>query len=417
MVPGTATATDDAAGPVTPMTPSHLVPAPIAPTPSTGHPTHPVAAPAPPPIATPSVGICTLPPDVRTLDISNAPPTDARMQDATEDLLGTSVPDAPAMDERATPTQLPYRDTAVPQLVPSQIMAVWADAVAEVLEDIRDAVKRGHSASVVTGVQYLLTLASEVLGDNRGGKNQKRRAAARVRDLRKRTRAAMTLADSGGKNAGRSKTAIIADDALAGRIYRHVRNGNDGRAARCLDSSPVAQICDETLAQLRCLHPAAPAPSQPTPHDAPQGGPAQVEADALSHILLRLPRGTAAGLSGWTYEHVRAAGLYDKRTGEAMRGFVNDILSGAIPHSDLLLASRLIALEKPHGGVRPIAIGEAFLRVASICALSTVQTAADLLAPLQVGVGIPGGAHSDQISSTLTWSPSRLLSTECLQPL
>ena len=61
-------------------------------------------------------------------------------------------------------------------------------------------------------------------------------------------------------------------------------------------------------------------------------------------------------LSGWTYEHVRAAGLYDKRTGEAMRGFVNDILSGAIPHFDLLLpvASRLIALEKPHGGVRPI---------------------------------------------------------------
>ena len=76
-----------------------------------------------------------------------------------------------------------------------------------------------------------------------------------------------------------------------------------------------------------------------------------------------------------------------------MRGFVNDILSGAIPHSYLLLACRLIALEKPHGGVRPIAIGEAFLRVSSICALSPVQTAADLLAPLQVGVGIDGGAE------------------------
>ena len=76
-----------------------------------------------------------------------------------------------------------------------------------------------------------------------------------------------------------------------------------------------------------------------------------------------------------------------------MRGFVNDILSGAIPHSDLLLASRLIALERPHCGVRPIAIGEAFLRVAGICALSTVQTAADLPAPLQVRVGNAGGAE------------------------
>ena len=92
------------------------------------------------------------------------------MQDATEDLLGTCAPDTPDMDDRATPTQLPHRDTAVPQLVPFQVTAVWADAVAEALEYIRDAVKRGHRASVVTGIQYLLTLAREVLGNTRGGK-------------------------------------------------------------------------------------------------------------------------------------------------------------------------------------------------------------------------------------------------------
>ena len=51
---------------------------------------------------------------------------------------------------------------------------------------------------------------------------------------------------------------------------------------------------------------------------------------------------------------------------DAMREFVNDLLSGDIPHCHLLLASRLIALEKPQGGVRPIAIGEAFLRLASV---------------------------------------------------
>ena len=76
-----------------------------------------------------------------------------------------------------------------------------------------------------------------------------------------------------------------------------------------------------------------------------------MEAEALTHILLRLPCGTAAGLSGWTYKHVRAAGLYDTRTGKAMRRFVNDILSGAMLHLDLLLASRLIALKRPQGGV------------------------------------------------------------------
>ena len=76
-----------------------------------------------------------------------------------------------------------------------------------------------------------------------------------------------------------------------------------------------------------------------------------------------------------------------------MRGFVNDLLSGDIPHCHLLLASRLIALEKPQGGVRPIAIGEAFLHLSSICALSTAQNAADLLAPLKIGVGISGGVR------------------------
>ena len=76
-----------------------------------------------------------------------------------------------------------------------------------------------------------------------------------------------------------------------------------------------------------------------------------------------------------------------------MRGFVNDLLSGDIPHSHLLLASRLIALEKPQEGVRPIAIGEVFLRLSSICALSTAEDAADLLMPLQIGVGISGGAE------------------------
>ena len=76
-----------------------------------------------------------------------------------------------------------------------------------------------------------------------------------------------------------------------------------------------------------------------------------------------------------------------------MRGIVTDLLSGDIPHCHLLLASRLIARQKPHGGVRPIAIGEAFLRLSSSCALSTAQKAADLLAPLQIGVGTSGGSE------------------------
>lgn len=93
------------------------------------------------------------------------------------------------------------------------------------------------------------------------------------------------------------------------------------------------------------------------------------------------------------------------------QGFVNGTLSGVVPHSDLLVASRCIALRKRQGGVRSVAVGVAFLEVTSICALSTVHTAAHVLAPFEVGVGIHGvrksrAKHSDRPSPASTWSTS-----------
>lgn len=75
-------------------------------------------------------------------------------------------------------------------------------------------------------------------------------------------------------------------------------------------------------------------------------------------------KGTASGPSWWTYEQLRIAGpgLRDVRTWALMRGFVNDMLAGAIPHDAFISASRLIALEKPDGGIRHSSIGEAFSR-------------------------------------------------------
>ena len=50
--------------------------------------------------------------------------------------------------------------------------SIWADAVADALEYIRDAVKRRYHDSIAAGIQHLLTLASEVLGDNRGARQR-----------------------------------------------------------------------------------------------------------------------------------------------------------------------------------------------------------------------------------------------------
>ena len=172
--------------------------------------------------------------------------------------------------------------------------------MADALEYIRDAAKRKHHGSIAAGTQHLLMLASEVLGDNRGGSGQQRRAAARVRDFRKRARAASTRAGATRSDSSRGRTATVAEHALTGRVHRHVRNGNDGRAARCIDSSRMAVVDDVTVAHLKALHPAAPPPVPPTVEEGP-AGPAQVDADRFLGILQRLRQGTASGLSGWTY--------------------------------------------------------------------------------------------------------------------
>jgi hypothetical protein len=67
-------------------------------------------------------------------------------------------------------------------------------------------------------------------------------------------------------------------------------------------------------------------------------------------------------------------------------------VSGTLPHLPALLDSTLIGFEKPGGnGLRPIAIGEVWLRLAGICAMAALPEIGQALAPLQLGVGIRGG--------------------------
>ena len=47
-----------------------------------------------------------------------------------------------------------------------------ADSVAASLWYIRDAVKRGHRSSALTGIQWQLPVASKLRMENRGGKSQ-----------------------------------------------------------------------------------------------------------------------------------------------------------------------------------------------------------------------------------------------------
>jgi hypothetical protein len=86
---------------------------------------------------------------------------------------------------------------------------------------------------------------------------------------------------------------------------------------------------------------------------------------------------------------------------DCLRGIAQitqDITNDHLPHSirPYILPSTLIALEKNNGaGIRPIAIGEVFYRLAAYrCHVMVMRTARTLLAPIQLGIGVPGACEA-----------------------
>jgi hypothetical protein len=82
---------------------------------------------------------------------------------------------------------------------------------------------------------------------------------------------------------------------------------------------------------------------------------------------------------------------------EALVSAVNKLASGRAPSSfaTWLCGAPLTALAKPNGGVRPIAVGEVIRRLVAKCLMARVkQSAQALLAPLQMGVAVQGGAEA-----------------------
>ena len=112
------------------------------------------------------------------------------------------------------------------------------------------------------------------------------------------------------------------------------------------------------------------------------------------------PSGSSGGIDGFTPQHLKdlvgEAGLESPLV-VALTGFVNTLLRGDCPEAiiPILFGGRLIALAKKEGGIRPIAVGSVWRRLASKCASTyAIRATRDLLAPRQVGVGVPGGAEA-----------------------
>ena len=90
--------------------------------------------------------------------------------------------------------------------------------------------------------------------------------------------------------------------------------------------------------------------------------------------------------------------LSGQRVLRALTGVVNLLLSGEVCEeaSEALRRAPMMALKKPDGGARPIAVADTVRRIASKAVLKQEAVAAvveSALLPTQLEVGTPGGAE------------------------
>ena len=147
------------------------------------------------------------------------------------------------------------------------------------------------------------------------------------------------------------------------------RDGHVGKAASVLLREPVPDMpAGVMMKKLLELHPAG---TFFTPLERQVDPWITVGADIVRATIRRGCSGAAPGPTGWTEELLKIAN--DNQVVEIeLQAMLLDLLNNRVAENvmDHLRASRLVAIPKAAGGLRPIAVGEAIVRVAAAIALS-----------------------------------------------
>ena len=188
------------------------------------------------------------------------------------------------------------------------------------------------------------------------------------------------------------------DQSVASRASAKLKGDVKGAVRLlCLNDKLVDPNID-ALNQLLPLHPKTPTDHQQVlPSTTP---PLQVHPSAVKAAILTFPAGSSGGPDGLRPQH-----LQDLLTGTSeddpllhtITELINLILSGEIPVPvrKTLFGATLLAIGKKDGGLRPIAVGFVWRRLAAKVACRHItDRCATLLSPHQLGMGIAGGAEA-----------------------
>ena len=205
-------------------------------------------------------------------------------------------------------------------------------------------------------------------------------------------------------NHQRTRRTPATDDnaALGRRVRSKCADGDIKGSLRLLSSEDtVAPPSEEVLVALQSKHPPAPTDEDLGDYELATTELSATESDVEAALLSFSPS-SSAGLDGIRPMHLRQ--LTNRRVAEAGRrlltaltALVNSAISGSIPDRvrETFFSARLVALKKKDGGLRPIAIGSTYRRLASkIVARNMAAAVAPQLRPVQLGVGTPLGCEA-----------------------
>ena len=304
----------------------------------------------------------------------------------------------------------------MPQGVAPDARAEWAEAFTVVGTKVLDACAHAQGADaradVLQCTQEFGHLARRVFAYSRG-----RRSVVAAAARATRVADGQPLDDDGGEGseraAGLRRPHLSEAQRQAHRIERClVQRRSIHRAARALQSGKPADARDPHVRErLHAAHPAA-EPAAPLQAEEPALQLTREQLQDVIGVVAARHKGTAAGPSGWTFEMICAACQTSDSALDVTLQIVNLILSGELPREAFLLEGLLIGLEKPGGGVRPIAISDTWYRFAGVCALRVYgRDIGRELAPLQVGVGTRGGTETvaHALASALAEDPEMVV--------
>jgi len=192
-------------------------------------------------------------------------------------------------------------------------------------------------------------------------------------------------------------SSFSEEEQRAKRASFKLQEGDVRGAARVLSSQEsLAPRNKATEDILRTIHPAQPADRRVTPQLL--GSPIIATVSHIKDAVRGFTPGSAGGKDGLKPQHLKDLLFHPgSDLATSLTNFVNLVLSGGVPDPvrPCFFGASLIPFAKKGGGVRPIAVGLTLRRMASKVAVSVVAPAcAPALSPLQLGVGVRGGAEA-----------------------